>query len=1268
VSKTFKPALRPDRIGYAVSMALALWGSEAALAQTSPPETPRAEAPAAKPPAKEGAKANDKPAEQAESDAKAALKKNPDATDLGTVLVVGTRQSQQSSIDRKKRAATATDSVVAEDVGAFPDRNIGEAISRIAGVALDRGDFGEGVSVSVRGTGADLTRVELDGQAVQAGGGTDLLGGGGGRGVEFRELSSDLIKSVDVVKGSTAAMTEGSLGGSIQIQTRTGLDFKKPYYSLRIASSESSLNKKSTPNLNLVLADKFLDKRLGVLLNLNKSNYNSESHQLTNGGVNNLQGLTRLADFDNSPEKTFAFNPSTVSKTDAAATTTLLASPLTGGGTFNAATPLELVTKSAQAQTKADCFSLFPNLSTAQINAISGSSNRTLAINQRNNEQLTCLNQWNDYSPALIRSYVRGQDDKRVGGDLRLDFKVNDNLSIYGKYANNKRKVADVVGNFSVGGTPTVNAAGTFTDSASGVRSVTSGLTYPYYLLPGTYSYRAGSPLASGATVNIKPGYTVDDSHHLTSYTTTDNYYNTDMIFSRIQTDSQYLQAGGEYRNGRFQAKFMGGTAKSSAFRYDRRASFGYQYGEGTFTLQPDGSWAFTLPAGSTNDQLNYDKYAQLYNQAATAAVPVSATNTVAVPAYTAAQKPLVTSTTNVLVSRVFKSETSEKTGKLDLSYDLREKLPFLNSLQGGLNLRETGGKFWGLGGATIQEPSGTFGTASYVPGIYLPTTNVRSSIVGCENTAGSLGAGGQPCAYGFNPSTNPATPQNGQTVLTQAQYRDLVRQVLSVAPAGQFYAGASNRSPSLIDGWNQIDIDKLFSLAGIPLNLDCVVTCKASDGKIYDQPVSRFNEKSHAAYVMTDFEFDRIPFTNRALPFGMELAGNIGVRMVKTDVTGTGYMTFVSVKKTASYNPLDPNAAGGTTTNTYRKNTSITSNTTDVMPSLNLALWVVPDKTVLRYNLAKTIARPGYTYLLPSGTCTYDERRLDEPDDADGSAADQRCSGTMGNPGLKPQTNVNQNLALEWYANRDTMLTAAVFKHKGLIGAPTLVSPRTGVRVFEGTDTIDPGTGKALSELEFSFNQWNNQKPSTRRGLELGMKTAFTFLPSVLKFTGLDANYTRVRSTQNVPTRDLITGDEQPIVGEPKYSYNASLWYDDGGFSARLALQVVAPRYLCYSPCGSGSTLNVNNYPSDGTTNWRLPYNVGVPIYSARTRFLDAKMAYKFKNGVEIFIEGRNLTGERTQTNTGGYEAYSGGIPSVYSDAYTGRRVMFGINIRSLQ
>jgi outer membrane receptor for ferrienterochelin and colicin len=66
----------------------------------------------------------------------------------------------------KRRAATAVDSIAAEDVGKFPDQNVNEAISRIAGVALDRGDSGEGQGISVRGNGMETTRVDIDGMTV----------------------------------------------------------------------------------------------------------------------------------------------------------------------------------------------------------------------------------------------------------------------------------------------------------------------------------------------------------------------------------------------------------------------------------------------------------------------------------------------------------------------------------------------------------------------------------------------------------------------------------------------------------------------------------------------------------------------------------------------------------------------------------------------------------------------------------------------------------------------------------------------------------------------------------------------------------------------------------------------------------------------------------------------------------------------------------------------------------------------------------------------
>ncbi|MGQ3051257.1 MAG: TonB-dependent receptor [Roseateles sp.] len=1229
----------------AVSLALALMAQQSAQAQQADAGKPQDAQPAARKP-------------------------EAPVQELETVLVVGTRQSQQSAISRKKNAATVQDSIVAEDVGAFPDRNIGEAISRIAGVALDRGDYGEGVSVNIRGNGPESTRVEMDGVGVSSGAGTNLLGGGDGRGTEFRELSSDLIKSVDIVKGATASMTQGSLGASVIIETRNGLDFDKPYYSFRLAASKSDLAKKTTPDANLIWTDKFFDNKLGVMVNLNRASTLRENHSISQGGANGQQGLVRLADFDNSPEKTFSYANSLAALLPSMADT-----PHTTNGTWQSLTHRQLLEGAAKASTKAECLATFPTLTPAQVAAIPSAS-RTAAYGARLNEQLSCLNQWNDYTPSHTvgpRYNFRSNDDTRTGGDIRLDFKVNSQLSVYGKWIQNRRHVDDTVGFLSMGGAPVFNGAGTFTDNlVANTRSLTPGASGS--ALPASYAFRANNqPLIQGATTNLLPGYQVDGSHHVTSYSTDGNFLGTDTIFSSIDTTNKTMQAGGEYRDDRLRAKFMASYNKGTGLRYDRRASFSSAYGVGNFELQPNGLWDFTRPGGAAIDQLgNLAGYASLNPAVASTAINVDNLNPVFTPAYTAAQRARYTNNTQLNVIRSFDNENTEKQAKLDLTYNVVDKLPFLTALKTGLQLIDYGATTWSGGGGEIKSPLGTAGQPGFQPGVYLPSVNGRWNLIGCEDTAGSLATGGQPCAYGVvkNPRYDAGVGAvvGGTTTLTPVQYQELVRQTMTLAPSSQFYGGAKDRPATLLNGWSQIDIDKLFQQVGFNVPLDCFRSCTASDGKVYEQPRTGLQDKQTAGYLQTDFEIDRLPFTDRPLPFGLELAGNIGVRVVRTDMSSTGFMVFRSIRKNANW--VDGNGdTTNVTTAQVSQNVDFKGSRTDVSPSLNLALWPVPDKLVTRYSWSKQIARLPMSRVAPVAdgtiTCTLSEIIEDRPLEDDGSVADQGCNRIFGNPAMKPQTSINQNLSLEWYVNRDTSLSVSTFLQRDLVGAPNLRVGRSDVRLFEGSNLLDPLTGLPLRDLEFSFAQWDNTTPSKRRGVEFGSKTAFTFLPSVLRYTGFDANYSRLRNSAGAPAIDQISGETLPLSGQPKYSYNASLWYDDGALQVRLAQQVVSSRYQTFSP-NTNTNVGVNNFPGEGISSWRVPYNPGAPIFSKRTAFVDVKASYRFKSGIELFADVRNLTGERNQASTGGYQSYEGGIPSIYTDNYYGRTYYVGLTYRS--
>ncbi|KXI27573.1 TonB-dependent receptor [Paraglaciecola hydrolytica] len=223
---------------------------------------------------------------QEASTASASETQNAEETEV--IEVTGLRFSQRSALDRKKQAGTMQDSLVAEDIGQFPDKNIAEALQRISGVQLDR-DIGEGSSVSIRGVEPDLLRVEVNN--------VSALGMGGSRGVDFRDMASELVKSLDVIKGSEARLTEGGIGGTIQVNTRKPNEFKEHFLSMSLENTYNDLTGDNSPKFNITGVRK-INEDLGVLLNVTGSDKSNVIHALRN------TEWARFADYDNSAEKT----------------------------------------------------------------------------------------------------------------------------------------------------------------------------------------------------------------------------------------------------------------------------------------------------------------------------------------------------------------------------------------------------------------------------------------------------------------------------------------------------------------------------------------------------------------------------------------------------------------------------------------------------------------------------------------------------------------------------------------------------------------------------------------------------------------------------------------------------------------------------------------------------------------------------------------------------------------------------------------------------
>ncbi|MEO7576787.1 MAG: TonB-dependent receptor, partial [Massilia sp.] len=721
---------------------------------------------------------------------------------------------------------------------------------------------------------------------------------------------------------------------------------------------------------------------------------------------------------------------------------------------------------------------------------------------------------------------------------------------------------------------------------------------------------------------------------------------------------------GGTWKSGGLTADFFAGDAKSDFTRVQRRMAMTQFSGRTTFELDPSGLWNFTSPPGvNQGDPL---PYAQLYTRTV-GGTALGATNTVFRPNYTTGQQPLRTLQSGVnWIPQI--RETGESTAKIDVVYRTPQAFAFINRIKGGYSLRDSYSNSWegGAGDKTVKAPVGTYGQPGFVPGIYLPSARREGRIEGCQNTPGSLAPGGDACQYGYNVLTDPRNTRDGTLVLTPQQFQAFaVASLVNPATNTSFFNGARNRPAGLIDNWTQLDIPKALAYAQLPnMNFDCVKSCMATDGKIYDQPANKLTERVDAFYLMSDFNIDRIPFTKQALPFGLEIDGNIGTRYVRTKVHGTGSMTFNSFSITQTYDPKLPGAAGGFIASTVVKNTSVDATSNDILPSLNLAMWLVPDKLVIRYNIAKTVARPPVNQLLPSGTCNYDQRYTE----TDANPV-QRCSNTIGNPALKARLNVNQNLSAEYYPNKDTMFTLAVFNQRGKVGQ-SITQSVSGGELFAGSELIDPLTGVDMSTLPFNYTTYVNGPNATRKGAEFSTKTAFTFLPGLLRYTGFDANYTKVKSSLTTGTIvDLLTGDIMPPARESKTQFNLALWYDDGRLSARVALQGAASWFTCLSPCGQ-TPRELINYPAQGGgTNAPQPliYSPGSPNFKDATRYIDGKIGYKWKPGVELFIEGRNLANATTSNSQGQYAPLSNGVPNLLDYAYAGRRIMLGVQFRTL-
>jgi len=203
-----------------------------------------------------GAAAVDTPVTLGAQNARVTITLRPDGADaVDSVLVVGQRANLASSISRQ-RAGEGIQSVLTRDaMGQFPDQNVAEAVRRAPGVNV-LNDQGEGRFVAVRGLDPNLNAASINGVRVPSPE-ADV------RSVALDVIPSELIESIEIKKTLTPDMDADTIGASIEINTTSAFDRKKPFFAVSAEGSYNEKTGKTTPKASLDFSRTFGD-RLGV--------------------------------------------------------------------------------------------------------------------------------------------------------------------------------------------------------------------------------------------------------------------------------------------------------------------------------------------------------------------------------------------------------------------------------------------------------------------------------------------------------------------------------------------------------------------------------------------------------------------------------------------------------------------------------------------------------------------------------------------------------------------------------------------------------------------------------------------------------------------------------------------------------------------------------------------------------------------------------------------------------------------------------------------
>jgi iron complex outermembrane receptor protein len=243
----------------------------------------------------------------------------------------------------------------------------------------------------------------------------------------------------------------------------------------------------------------------------------------------------------------------------------------------------------------------------------------------------------------------------------------------------------------------------------------------------------------------------------------------------------------------------------------------------------------------------------------------------------------------------------------------------------------------------------------------------------------------------------------------------------------------------------------------------------------------------------------------------GQNWKGNIGVRYVNTQEDVLSYASDGNGTATCT--------TPGATPNNYGCYDQVGTNHTyiDPLPSANFSYDLNSDM-VLRAAIAKTMSRPDYSALGGAVALT-----------------DSILTGTGGNPNLKPVRAWDYQASWEWYFAKSGLLSVTAFY--------TDLTTDVAYGVSNATYLNATVTGQQGHPV---YSTYSITAPVNGSGVDKGFE--FAWDQDLWYGFGIQTNATISDGSQGASTGG------GPLIGDSKYVFNVVPYYEDHGFSVRLA------------------------------------------------------------------------------------------------------------------